>query len=104
MHFYVDEKKTLGDSKAKISLRKHFRFLSRIMDYSRWFDCIIINVGKKRVGPKQPSTPHSRAGLTGCLADSRRLRRRCKYPYYSIIHFRVVQSLSGNESRVYRTL
>lgn len=52
MHFYDrGGGGTHGDSKAKISLRKHFRFLSRIMDCSR-FDCIVINVGKKRVRAK----------------------------------------------------
>jgi len=63
------------------------------MDCS-WFDCIVINVGKKRVRPRHaPRTPLACSGagpgLAGCcLADSRvRRRRGCKYLSLIILYY-----------------
>jgi len=102
MHFnggWRGEGKTLGDSKAKISLGKHFRFLSRIMDCSQ-FDCILLLMWIKNGFAQNTRRVHRVSVLAGLGPH-----RRHKYSYHIIvIHFGVVQSLFGNESRAHRTL
>jgi len=101
----MGEKKNTRRLEEKISLRKHFRFLSRIMDYSRGLIVLLLMWVKNGFAQNTAVVVRTRGVSLIVVASAATASVSTPiiiillYTYYIIIYYIVVQSLSGNENR-----